>query len=55
MMPRRIPKPRSTLRFAANKLRLKIPLLFEIESEGLFPVISALILCLIMLGIFVLH
>ena len=54
-MPRPVPKPRSAPRFAANKLQIKIPLLFEIESEGIFPVIGALVLCLIMLAIFVLR
>jgi hypothetical protein len=55
MTPRRVPKPRLTLRFAVNKLRIKVPMLFEIEGEGLIPAIGALVLGLIMLAIFVLR
>jgi hypothetical protein len=45
--------PKSALSFAVNKLRIRVPLLFEIEGEGLIPAIGALILCATMLGIYV--
>lgn len=28
-----------------NKLRVRIPLLFEVEGDGLIPVVGALLLC----------
>jgi hypothetical protein len=42
MMPRRTPKPKPTLSFAVNRMRIKVPLLFEIEGDGLIPAIGTL-------------
>lgn len=43
-------KPKTTLSFAVNKLRVRIPLLIEVEGEGVIPVVGALVLCLILIG-----
>jgi hypothetical protein len=48
-------KPKSTLSFAVNKLRVRIPWLLEVEGEGVIPVVGALILCLVLVGWIVLR
>jgi hypothetical protein len=33
--------------FSVNKLKIRIPLLIEVESEGVIPVLGAIGICLI--------
>jgi hypothetical protein len=48
-------KPKSTSSSAVNKLRVRIPLLLEVEGDGTIPVVCALVLCLILVGWIVLR
>jgi hypothetical protein len=47
-------RPPSKPTGAANKLRIKIPLLLSVEGEGLISVIGGLIVCLVGLGVWAL-
>jgi hypothetical protein len=43
-------KPKAPLVLAVNRLKIRIPWLFEAEGEGVLPVAGVLVLCLILVG-----
>jgi hypothetical protein len=48
-------KPRATINFNVNRLKVRIPWFIEVESEGIIPVVGALLICLVVVGWIVLR
>lgn len=42
-----MPKPRRSLNFNVNRLKIRIPWVIEIEGEGIIPVVRALVFCVV--------
>jgi hypothetical protein len=50
-----MPRLGANLNSRVNRLKVRIPWFIEIESEGVIPVLGALLICLVVVGWMVLR